>query len=64
MDGSTRLHLRNDYKNLELAFYEVQESWSEGELTTGEAIEQQRQLRERMKEIRELLNNDIETDWE
>ena len=64
MDDKTRLMLANSYKNLELAFYEVQESWSEGDLTTAAAIEQQKQLRERMKEIRELLNEDIQSDYE
>jgi hypothetical protein len=55
MDDQMRTVLQDNYEMLWHQMYEVHASWLEGDLTTGQAIEQQRVLREQMREIRELL---------
>jgi len=62
MNSERRDRLISDYKMLEVLFYEVQEDWSNGDLTTLEAMEQQRMLREQMQEIRELLVSELDED--
>jgi len=52
--------LANDYLLLQEKLYEVREGWLNFELTTGEAIEEQRIIREKMAEIGAILAQDVD----
>jgi len=52
--------LANDYLLLQERLYEVREGWLNFELTTGEAIEEQRIIREKVDEIGAILAQDVD----
>ena len=55
MSEELREVLEIELDELNGEFYEVQEEWAEGWITTGEAIQKQSDIRARMREIREVL---------
>jgi len=47
--------LTEDYAFLQREKFEVYNDWMDGRLTTGQAVEKQRLIEERMQEIRDIL---------